>query len=403
MYNNRITSKDVLLVEHGTIVTPTGILESGSVVIDKGKIVKVLANEADHAKRVGSANGLDASNRIVVPGLIDIHTHGLQGGSALDSNIESIRKMSASFPCHGVTGFLPTTVAEPRDMLLETARSVAKLVSKTRNENGAEVLGLNLEGPFISKAKPGAQPTRFIRDPDFEEFEEICEASGNNVRLVTVAPELKGALQFIKRAKAKGVTIAGGHSNATYEEMMAGIDAGITHASHTFNAMREFKHRDPGIIGAILTRDDITAELIADGVHVHEGAVKLLIRAKGVDGVVIVSDSMPPAGMPDGKYGMAGFEIEMKKGVLSLPGGQLAGSASTLDRSLIVMTKNLGISLTHAVKMVTTNPARVIKADGEKGSIEEGKDADLTILNKDLSVHATIVKGRVVYYDSSQK
>jgi N-acetylglucosamine-6-phosphate deacetylase len=400
--SRRNASTEVTRVENGTILTPNRIIEGGSVVIEEGKIVHVLAKSL-HAEEIGSASVLNAKNKIVIPGLIDIHTHGLEGGTSLDSSIESIKKMSTSFPRHGVTGFLPTTAAAPKDMLLETARSVAKLMGKTQRESGAEVLGLNLEGPFISKTKPGAQSVSFIRDPSIEEFEEICEASAKNVRVVTVAPELKGCLEFIKRARAKEVTVAAGHSNATYEEMIAGIDAGITHASHTFNAMRQFKHRDPGILAAILTRDEVTAELIADGVHVHEGAMKLLIRAKGIGKVVIVSDSMPLAGMPDGKYEMKGFKIELKNGALSLPGGQLAGSATTLEKSLTLMTRKLGITLQDSVKMVSTNPARVIKVDASKGSIEEGKDADLTILNReDLSVHATVVNGRVAYNDPSK-
>ena len=401
MLSHRATYTEVSRVENGTVLTPSRTVETGSVVIEEGKISDIVA-ESLHTKERGSANVLDARNKIVIPGLIDIHTHGLHGGSALDSNIESITKMSSYFPRHGVTGFLPTTTAEPMQMLLETARAVAELMGETQNEVGAEVLGLNLEGPFISKMKPGAQRVNFIREPDFQEFEEIFETSAKSVRLVTVAPELKGSLEFIARAKAKGVTVAAGHSNATYEEMIAGINAGITHASHTFNAMREFKQRDPGMIAAILNSDEVTAELIADGVHVHEGAMKLLIRAKGVDRVVAVSDSMPLAGMPDGKYETMGFQIELKDGVLSLPGGQLAGSASTLEKSLAIMTKRLGIKLVDAVKMASTNPARVLRVDAKKGSIEKGKDADLAILNKeDLSVHATVIKGRAFYNSSA--
>jgi N-acetylglucosamine-6-phosphate deacetylase len=397
----RITTTEIQRIENGTVITPSRTIQGGSVVIEEGKIVDVLSETLSTEKRI-SANVFDATNKIVIPGLIDIHTHGLNGGSAFGSNVESIKRMSTSFPSHGVTGFLPTTTAEPMDMLLKTAGVVAEIRGEPQLEVGAEVLGLNLEGPFISMIKPGAQPTSFIREPSFEELERIVEASNENVKLVTVAPELKGALEFIRKAKTRGVTVAAGHSNATYEEMIAGIDAGITHASHTFNAMREFKQRDPGMLAAILTRDEVTAELIADGVHVHEGAMKMLVRAKGVGKVIAISDSMPLAGMPDGKYDLMGFKIESKNGVLTLPGGQLAGSATTLEKSLPVMTKKVGITLPDAVKMASTNPARTIKVDSRKGSIQEGKDADIVILNReDLSVCATIIKGEVVYENSS--
>ncbi|WXG44486.1 MAG: N-acetylglucosamine-6-phosphate deacetylase [Promethearchaeati archaeon SRVP18_Atabeyarchaeia-1] len=393
--------KVVSSVENATIVTLGGLIEGGSIIIRDGRIAEILRRDSASTEQRGSANRIDARDKIVVPGMIDIHTHGVQGGSALDSKAESIRKMCKHFPSHGVTGFLPTTCAEPRDVLVETARSVAEIIREGAPASGAQVLGLNLEGPFISKVKPGAQPPSFIRDPSFEEFEEICEASGENVKLITVAPELKGSLEFIRRARAKGVVIAAGHSNATYDEMIAGIGAGITHASHTYNAMREFKHRDPGMLAAILTNDEVTAELIADNVHVHEGAMKLLIKAKGVGRIVAVSDSMPLAGMPDGEYDLMGFKIKMKNQVLTLPGGQLAGSGTTLEKSMRVMTVNLGIPLSDAVLMTATNPARIIGIGGSKGSIEEGKDADLAILNKeDLSVHATIIKGQVAYQRS---
>jgi N-acetylglucosamine-6-phosphate deacetylase len=261
---------------------------------------------------------------------------------------------------------------------------------------------MNLEGPFISKTKPGAQATVFIRNPDIEEFNELYNESDGSVKLITVAPEAEGALEFIRKVKARGVTVAAGHSNATYEEMLSGIDAGITHASHTFNAMREFRHRDPGMLVAILVRDDVTAELIADNVHVHEGAMRLLIKAKGASKVILVSDSMPLAGMPDGKHDFMGFKVEKKNGAITLPSGQLAGSAVTLDRSLRIAVDQLGLPLTDALSTVTINPARVIKVDDHQGSIEKGKDADLTILKQnDLSVYATIIKGQIAYRSSS--
>jgi N-acetylglucosamine-6-phosphate deacetylase len=221
--------------------------------------------------------------------------------------------------------------------------------------------------------------------------------------LITVAPEVNGALGFIKKVRASGVTVAAGHSNASYEEMLAGINAGITHASHTFNAMREFKQRDPGMLAAILTRDEVTAELIADNVHVHEGAMRLLMKAKGFNKIVLVSDSMPLAGMQNGEYDLMGFKVEKDNDVLKLPSGQLAGSAVTLDKSLRIAVNQLGVPLRDAVSMVTINPARVIKAGNRKGLIERGKDADLTILEKDgLSVYATIIRGQIAYRSSDQ-
>jgi N-acetylglucosamine-6-phosphate deacetylase len=385
-------------VENGTVVTPSEIIDGGSVVIEGGRITDVIRKRPETTRETRNATVLEAENRLVIPGMIDIHTHGLGGGSALDGAKESMLKMSLSFPRYGVTGFLPTTVAEPRELLLSAARVVAEIIGSDPAPDGAEVLGMNLEGPFISKNKPGAQPVGSIREPDIDEFNQILRESNGSVRLITVAPEVNGALDFIKKVRANGVTVAAGHSNASYEEMLAGINAGITHASHTFNAMREFKQRDPGMLAAILTRDEVTAELIADNVHVHEGTMRLLMKAKGFNKIVLVSDSMPLAGMPNGEYDLMGFKVEKDNDVLKLPSGQLAGSAVTLDKSLRIAVNQLGVPLRDATSMVTINPARVIKAGNRKGAIERGKDADLTILEKDgLSVYATIIRGQIAY------
>jgi N-acetylglucosamine-6-phosphate deacetylase len=392
----------VSLIENGVIVTPNEVIEGGSITIEDGKISDVLRSNQGTFKEAKYAGTFDVENRFVVPGLIDIHTHGLRGGSALDGTAQSILKMAISFPRYGVTGFLPTTVAEPNELLLSTARAIAAIVAKGTNSNSAEVLGMNLEGPFISKIKSGAQPVSSIREPDTEEFNKIFNESKGTLKLVTVAPELRGALDFIRNARKIGVTVAAGHSNATYEEMIAGIDAGITHVSHTFNAMREFRQRDPGIIAATLVRDEVTAELIADNVHVHEGAMKLLIKAKGPSKVVLISDSNPLAGMRDGKYDLMGFKVEKKDNAITLPSGQLAASAVTLDKSLKVAVNQLGLPLKDAVRMITANPARVVKVDDRKGTIAKGKDADLTILDENnLSVYATIIKGRIAFHSDN--
>jgi N-acetylglucosamine-6-phosphate deacetylase len=395
--------KRISAVENGTLVTPSEIIEGGSVAIEDGRITDVIRKSRETTQRARNATVLDAENRLVIPGMIDIHTHGLGGGSALDGANESILKMSFSFPRYGVTGFLPTTVAEPKELLLSAARAVGDIIGSDPAPDGAEVLGMNLEGPFISKIKPGAQPVSSVRDPDINEFNEIYRESDGSVKLITVAPEVNGALDFIKKVRAGGVTVAAGHSNASYEEMLAGINAGITHASHTFNAMREFKQRDPGMLAAILIRDEVTAELIADNVHVHEGAMRLLMKAKGFSKIVLVSDSMPLAGLPDGTYNLMGFNVGKDNGVLRLPSGQLAGSTVTLDKSLRIAVNQLGVPLRDAVSMVTINPAIVIKAEDSKGAIEKGRDADLTILDKDdLSIYATIIRGRIAYHRSDQ-
>jgi N-acetylglucosamine-6-phosphate deacetylase len=266
-----------------------------------------------------------------------------------------------------------------------------------RGTQGAEVLGVHLEGPYINPEKHGAHDAEHVRPPSPEEIKEMLEAANRTVKIVTLAPEVNGSKELIKELGKFGVVTSMGHSNATYSEAVNAIKLGVTHASHTFNGMRSFHHREPGIVGAVLVHDELTAELISDNIHVHPVAMKLLVRTKGTDKVVLVTDAIQAAGMPDGKYKLGKQKVIVEKGVCRLESGELAGSTLTMDEAVRNTMKSVGMPLRIAIKMATINPAVAISVDKSKGSLELGKDADIVIIDYEVNVYVTIVKGKVVY------
>jgi N-acetylglucosamine-6-phosphate deacetylase len=264
-------------------------------------------------------------------------------------------------------------------------------VQHETDEPRAEVLGVHYEGPFINPARRGVHPTEWIQLPSAEMMERFFQAAAGNARILTIAPELLGAAPCIDAARKAGVVVAMGHTDATYEQARAGMARGARHAVHVYNAMRPFSHRDSGVIGAVLTSPEVTAELIADGVHVEEAAMRLLIQAKGAGAVVLVSDGVSATGMPDGKYMLGKFEVTVSGGVCRNAEGNLAGSTLTLDRALRNVV-SLGASLQDAVRMLTTNPATLLGVEFKKGALRTGADADIVLL--DESLHITNVWAR---------
>lgn len=383
--------KKMFVIKGGTIITPFEIIEDGAVLIEGQKIKKV--GKVEEVNVSPSLKTIDAEGKYIVPGFIDLHTHGGGGYDILiNANYDAINKLSGFYAIHGVTSFLATTATAPNDVLKNAMKALREAIE--RGTDGAQILGIHLEGPWISKRKPGAQPVQWIRPPSFEEFMKLYEESGKNIKLVTIAPEEEGGLEFAKKLRELGVVVAIGHSAASYEEIVEAVRYGVSHAAHMFNAMKELHHRKPGTVGAILSIDDISAEIIADCVHVHPAVIKVLVKAKGVDKVCLITDSTPYAGMPDGEYTFAGMiKVIVKNGACRLPTGQLAGSVLTMDRAVKNMVEKIGVSLKEAIRMATYNPAKVIDVDDVRGSLEPGKDADIVILNKKLEVEMAIISG----------
>jgi len=313
----------------------------------------------------------------------------------MDASYEAMNELSKFFATHGTTAFVATTITASHNELLNVARAVKLAMEK--GTDGAEVLGIHMEGPYISPDERGAHAADQIRPPSLEEFKEIWEASNHAVRMVTLAPEWTESESFIESLRNLRVVASVGHSNATYSQVADAIQHGLKHATHTFHRMRGFHHRELGVVGAVLAHDEVTAELICDNIHVHPTAMKLLIKAKGANKVVLITDAIRAAGMPNGEYKVGKATVIVKNGISRSEAGELAGSTLTMDRAVGNMVKSVGLSLQTAIRMATTNPATTIGIDKMKGSLKTGKDADIVIIDEEVNVYMTIVKGRVVY------
>ncbi|MCZ2856877.1 MAG: N-acetylglucosamine-6-phosphate deacetylase [Candidatus Bathyarchaeota archaeon] len=381
------------VIENGTVITPSKTIEKGVVVFEDGKITAV--GQKNRIKVARTAEVIDASGKIVAPGFIDIHIHGGKGRDLMDASHEAVKEIAKFLASHGTTSFVPTTISATHSKLLRAIKAVKTAMKK--GTDGAEVLGAHLEGPYINLDKRGAHDANYVRLPSMDEFEEIWEASDCAVKLVTLAPELEGSEMLIQRLRELGIVASIGHSNATYTQAVDAIKHGARHATHMFNRMSVFDPREPGVVGAVLIHDELTAELICDSIHVHPAAMSLLTRVKGSEKVVLVTDAIRAAGMPDGEYTLGKQPIIVKDGISRLESGDLAGSTLTMDKAVRNIIRLVGTPLQTAVKMSTINPAVVVNVDGNKGSLEPGKDADIVIIDDEINVHLTIVKGKIVY------
>ena len=361
-----------------------GVLEPGAIVVADGRIAEVL-----RAPRHGALPRAIIDAPIVAPGLIDLQVNG---GFGLEIGIDppALSVLARRLPEAGVTSYLPTLISSPA----LTYRSAFAALMKLRDTRGARALGLHLEGPFLSPSWKGAHPLSAIEEASDALFEELLEFPA--LRLMTLAPELPGALTRIRRLRDRGVQVSLGHTNATFEEFLAGVDAGAEMATHLYNAMSPFGHRAPGAIGAALTDERVTVGLIADGVHSHPASLRLAVRAKGTDRVALVTDMMAGAGMPPGRYQLGGQPVVVDDTASHLDDGTLAGAILTLDQAVRNAVRLAGVTPAQALRMATEIPARLM-GQTEGGRIVAGALGDLALLDDDLHVVATIIGGEMAY------
>ena len=335
---------------------------------------------------------VDATGKWVVPGFIDIHAHGALGKDTIDGTCDAIHTIGKFFAAHGVTSYLPTEWTSTPELMMKAIDNVANC---PQPEDGARHLGVHVEGPYLSVKHRGAQLEDLIRKPDPIEYQKWLDTGV--VKLITIAPENEGALEFIDLAVEQGVEFSIGHSGASYEKVIEAADHGVKQATHLYNGMLGVHHRNPGTAGAILTDDRIFAQIIVDGVHVHPAMIKLAVRAKGVSRIILITDSIRGTGLPDGDYDYYGQKFTVTDGIARTPEGGLSGSTLMLDQALRNMIKFTGMSLNEVLPMATSVPAEAMGWSGQRGVLKPGADADVIIFNDDLIVEKTFVLGKEVF------
>jgi N-acetylglucosamine-6-phosphate deacetylase len=382
------------------IRNPLVFIEDGLISAVSSRDQREIPKQATVIDLFGDSAHGEPADTILAPGFVDIHMHGGAGLDVMRAAVSELPHLNKFLTTHGVTGYFPTTVAAPLDQTCAALERLADAIEAAQNSqasNGEPVqarpLGIHLEGPFLSHNRRGVHPPEYLVEPTPEIFERLWQAARGHVRMMTIAPELPGALEVIRQAARRNVLVSIGHSDAILEVARAGVQAGARHATHTFNAMRPLDHRDPGIIAEVLTDPQLTADIIVDGIHVAPEVVQIFLRAMGHERVVLVTDATAAAGMPDGTYQLGPLQVEVKDGKCTLD-GKLAGSVLTMDRAVRNLTRFASWSLQDAVRAATLNPARAVGLAQRTGVLAPGAEANIVALSPDGEVRRTFVRGR---------
>lgn len=386
----------MLLIQNATLYSPDPGLEQADVLVEAGHITRI--ETPGHMEGLDAAHIIKASGLWLAPGFIDLQLNGAFGHD-FTANPDTIWPVAAALPRYGVTAFLPTIITSRPETVTAAQRVLAE--QRPAAFQGAEPLGLHLEGPFLNPEKKGAHNPAYLRAPDLGLI--VGWSAEQGVSLVTLAPELPGALDLVETLVNRGVVVSAGHSLASFEQARAGLEAGITYGTHLFNAMPPLAHRAPGLAGALLSDPRCVAGLIPDGIHVHPALVKLIWAAKGSAGLNLVSDAMAALGMPPGRYVLNDFEVFVTATEARLANGTLAGSALPLDEALRNLINFTGCSLGEALATVTTTPAALLGLSNQRGRIAPGLIADLVLLSPALEVVATITAGQMSYRKETEK
>ncbi len=377
-----------ILLTAAHLLTPTEVVERPVVTIEEGVIVDLVPQS--HAS-LPAGRHIDLGDATLIPALFDVHIHGSGGHDSMEATESALSHIGAFLARRGVGAYLATTVTAPLDALLRSLSGLAKLMRAPLE--GARPVGIHLEGPFLSPHKRGAHAESQLLTPSVALFDRMWQAAEGNIRLMTIAPELSGAEETIAHATQLGVRISLGHSNAEADAAKRGVRAGGVSATHTYNAMRSFDHRSPGLLGEVLTNDRLFAEIICDGLHVDPAAVRLYWKAKGPARAILVTDAMAGAGMPDGNYMLGELQVRVKNGRCVIGEDTLAGSTLTLDRGMRNFAEFTGAGLAETVALATRNPARMTGLAGEIGEIAPGRSADIAVLSPRSEVMETFLRG----------
>jgi len=382
------------LIWNARIYTPNEILSPGWLVVENRTISRVGHGQPPVIEMEKAQEKLDAGQNHLLPGLMDLHIHGAMGFEFMDADLHAIEEIAQFLVQHGVTSFLAATWAAPHAALLKALDAIRNAYGRIRN--GAALLGAYLEGPYMNPNRAGAQAIQFIRQATDHE-EALSLIQHEMVKVVSLAPEFPENFWLIDACVSRGITVAAGHTSATYEQMQVAVDRGVRLLTHCFNAMSPLHHREPGVVGAGLTMPELRCELIADNIHVHPVAQRILYQLRSCEGIVLISDSTRVTGLPDGQYILDNRPVQVKQGKVALLDGTLAGSGLTLEKALYNFVNATGAPLEEAILSASLYPARTIGIAHQKGSLEPGKDADLFLMDEDGNILFTMVEGRMVY------
>ncbi len=378
------------------LYTPVEEILNPLLVVEDGRILEVASCATREVP--GNASVIDFGDAILAPGFVDIHMHGGAGLDLMRASLADLPRLGSFLTAHGVTGYFATTVAASMDATCAALGRLADAIeaaSEPVNGNSVQArpLGIHLEGPFLSHKRRGVHPPENLLAPTIEVFDRLWQAARGHVRMLTIAPEIPGAMDVITEAAKRNVCVSIGHSDAEMPVAQAAVKAGARHATHTFNAMRPLDHRDPGIIGEVLSDDRISADIIVDGIHVDPSVVKVFLQSKGHDRAVLITDAISATGMPDGRYLLGPIEVDVKDGKCT-SNGSLAGSVLTMDRAVRNVTQFSNWSLRDAIQAATLNPARAVGISKRHGILGPGAEADFAVLSPSGEVRKTIVRGR---------
>ncbi|MCI1696546.1 N-acetylglucosamine-6-phosphate deacetylase [Aneurinibacillus aneurinilyticus] len=387
-----------MLITGIRVYAEKGTINEGYVTIQNGKILEI-GQMADLKDTDGYDQHLSfPDSYALLPGMIDLHIHGANGADTMDATPEAVRTMAKWLPHEGTTSFLATTMTQEVEQIERALVNVADYRKRANGPGEAEILGVHLEGPFLSPKRAGAQPVDKMINPDIVLFEKWQRIADGAIRLVTVAPELPGGMEFVSHLAQCDVVASIGHSDATYAEVAEGVRCGLKHVTHLFNGMRGLHHREPGVVGAALLHPELLAELIVDGMHVHPEMVKLVYQQKGRSGLILITDAMRAKCLGEGTYELGGQEVIVQNGRALLADGTLAGSIVKMKDAATNAMRFIGCTLEDIVHMTAVNPAKQLGLFASKGSIAQGKDADLVVLDKEHEVVLTLCRGKIAFH-----
>ncbi|MGE5400812.1 MAG: N-acetylglucosamine-6-phosphate deacetylase [Ignavibacteriales bacterium] len=382
-----------LVLAGGKIVTPFRIIEKGAIVIENNKIYEL--GKINDVHIPANSEVIDVSGKVVCPGFVDLLVHGGCGYGFTDGTFEGYDKISDYFLRNGSTTLMASLYAKPEKELLDNIRNLADYIFSHPESN---IKGIHMEGPYLNKEFKGAMNEEYLWTPTVESWKKMWGASRGLIKLMTIAPELPGAIEVMRAAANDGVLLSIGHSMSNYAEIELAIDNGAAHVTHMFNAMRPLHHRQPGVALGALLRDELKIELIADTYHVHPAVMEFLLKVKKASGIILITDSIKPGGMHEGEeFEFADQKVRIKGGKAMLDNGTIAGSSLTLNKAVKNMINHAGAKITEAIRMASLNGAKVLNMENHKGILAAGKDADLVVLDDDFEVEMTILQGKISY------